>query len=146
MVLASQSLIVAAGLTHPMAAGYCCGLAALTLYADWQRIRPRHVLAAAAPYTAGAIGWGLYIMQAPRDFALQFGGNAAERGLPITDPLAIIHSQITVRFLYAFGLAPETAGFGHVKLLILAVYAAGVLGVLCNRELRGREGVRRLFC
>jgi hypothetical protein len=48
-VLVSRSLIVAAGLTHPMAAGYCCGLAALTLYADWKRIRLRHVLVAAVP-------------------------------------------------------------------------------------------------
>jgi hypothetical protein len=38
-VLVSQSLIVAAGLTHPMAAGYACGLAALTIYNDWKRIR-----------------------------------------------------------------------------------------------------------
>ena len=39
-VLVSQSLIVAAGLSHPMAAGYACGLLALTLYSDWKRIRP----------------------------------------------------------------------------------------------------------
>ena len=144
-VLVSQSLIVAAGLTHPMAAGYGCGLVALTLYSDGKRIRPRHVLVAAAPYVAGAIGWGLYIMQAPGDFILQFGGNAAERGLPITDPMAIIHSQIMVRFLYMFGMAPDTRGFSHIKILILAAYAAGVLGVVCNREMRRQRGVRSLL-
>jgi 4-amino-4-deoxy-L-arabinose transferase-like glycosyltransferase len=51
-VLVSQSLIVAAGLSHPMAAGYACGLLALTLYWDRKRIRPLHVLVAAAPYEA----------------------------------------------------------------------------------------------
>ena len=32
------------------------------------------------PYLVGAAGWGLYIRQAPHDFILQFGGNAAGRG------------------------------------------------------------------
>ena len=144
-VLVSQSLVAAAGLTHPMAAGYCCGLAALTVYSDWKRIRTRHFVVAAVPYLVGAIGWGLYIMQAPRDFLAQFGGNAAERGLPITDPMAIIHSQIVVRFLYMFGMAPDTRGFSHSKILILAAYAAGVLGVVLNRELRSRRGIRSLL-
>jgi len=144
-VLVSQSLIVAAGLTHPMAVGYACGLAALTLYTDWKRIRLQHLLVAAVPYVMGAIGWGLYILQAPHEFVLQFGGNAAERGLPISDPMAILHSQIAVRFLYMFGMAPDTRGFSHIKIVILAVYAAGVLGVVMNRELRSRRGVRSLL-
>jgi hypothetical protein len=144
-VLVSQALVVAAGLTHPMAAGYCCGLAALTLYWDRKRIRIRHILAAAAPYLAGAVGWGLYIMQAPRDFIAQFGGNAAGRGLPLTHPLAILHSQLVVRFLYMFGMAPDTGGLSHSKILILAAYAAGVLGVVLNRELRSRRGIRSLL-
>jgi hypothetical protein len=144
-VLVSQSLIVAAGLTHPMAAGYCCGLVALTLYTDWKRIRPYHILVAAAPYVSGAIGWGLYIMQAPHDFMLQFGGNAAERGLPITDPMAIIHSQVMVRFLYMFGMAPDTKGLSHIKIVILAAYAAGVLGVVMNRVVRSQRGTRSLL-
>ena len=144
-VLVSQSLIVAAGLTHPMAVGYACGLAALTLYSDWKRIRVPHLLVAAAPYVVGAIGWGLYILQAPHEFVLQFGGNAAERGLPLNDPMAILHSQIAVRFLYMFGMAPDTRGFSHIKIVILAVYAAGVLGVVMNRELRSRRGVRSLL-
>ena len=93
------------------------------------------MLVAAAPYVVGAIGWGLYIMQAPHDFMLQFGGNAAERGLPLNDPMAILHSQVAVRFLYMFGMAPDTRGFSHIKILILAVYAAGVLGVVMNREI-----------
>ncbi len=144
-VLVSQSLVVAAGLTHPMAAGYACGLLALTLYSDWNRIRPRHILVAAVPYAVASVGWGLYIMQAPHDFVLQFGGNAATRGLPITDPMAIFHSQIVVRFLYMFGMAPDTGGFSHMKILILAAYAAGALGVVLSREIRGHKGIRSLL-
>src|ERR1019366_3844322 len=63
----------------------------------------------------------------------------------ITDPMAIVHSQIMVRFLYMFGMAPDTRGFSHVKILILAAYAAGVLGVVCNREMRRQRGVRSLL-
>ncbi len=144
-VLVSQSLIVAAGLSHPMAAGYACGLLALTFYCDWKRIRPVHVLVAAAPYAAGAIGWGLYILKAPHDFMLQFGGNAAERGLPLNDPMAIIHSQVMVRFFYMFGMAPDTRGFSHIKILILAAYVAGVLGVLVNREILRQRSTRALL-
>ena len=144
-VLVSQSLIVAAGLSHPMPAGYACGLLALTLYWDRKRIRPLHVLVAAAPYVAGAIGWGFYIMRAPHDFMLQFGGNAAERGLPLNNPLAIIHSQVVVRFLQMFGMAPDTRGFSHIKILILAAYAAGVLGVVLDREIRRRRSTRSLL-
>ena len=128
-----------------MAAGYACGLLALTLYSDWKRIRPLHVLVAAAPYAVGAIGWGLYIMKAPHDFMLQFGGNAAERGLPLNDPMAIIHSQVVVRFLQMFGMAPDTKGFSHIKILILAAYGAGVLGVLLNREIRRQRSTRALL-
>ena len=109
----------------------------MTLYRDRRRIRLPHVLLAAAPYLAGAIGWGLYILQAPRDFALQMGGNAAGRGLPLTDPMAIFHSQVMVRFLYMFGMAPDTQGLSHIKILILAAYAAGVLGVLVRANCAG---------
>jgi hypothetical protein len=144
-LLVSQSLMVAAGLSHPMAAGYACGLAALTVYSDWKRIRPKHILIAAAPYLAGAIGWGLYIMEAPHEFLLQFGGNAAERGLPLNHPMAILHSQVVVRFFDMFGMAPDTRGFSHIKILILAAYAAGVLGVLLNRELRRQRSAGSLL-
>ena len=69
----------------------------------------------------------------------------AQRGLPIADPAAIFHSQVMVRFLYMFGMAPDTRGFSHIKILILAAYAAGVLGVILNRDLRARTGIRSLL-
>src|ERR1035437_4467452 len=112
---------------------------------SWWRAAPTRRGGAGVPWGAGAIGGGLYIMQAPGYFILQFGGNAAERGLPITDPMAIIHSQIMVRFLYMFGMAPDTRGFSHIKILILAAYAAGVLGVVWHREIRSSRGTRSLL-
>ena len=64
-IFLSQACVAAAGLSHPLALGYFVGVAALTLYKDWRRIRVPHVLAAAVPYLVGAGAWGLYIMQAP---------------------------------------------------------------------------------
>ncbi len=144
-ILVSQACVAGAGLSHPLALGYFAGLAALTLYRDWRRIRFPHVMAACVPYLVGAAGWGLYISQAPHDFILQFGGNAAGRGVPLSDPAALLYGQFVERFWYMFGMAPDTRGLSHMKVLILAVYAAGILGALCNREIRRHAGYRTLL-
>ena len=144
-ILVSQACVAAAGLSHPLALGYFVGLAALTLYCDWRRIRFPHVMAACVPYLVGAAAWGLYISQAPHDFLLQFGGNAADRGVPLSDPAALLYVQFVERFWHMFGMAPDTRGFSHLKVLILAVYAAGLLGALCNREIRRHAGYRTLL-
>src|SRR5580704_11095426 len=61
----SQLLVVCGGLTHP--AGGVPYLAVLAYFfvkgKDWRRIRPVHVVLAAAPYIVGAAGWGAYILQ-----------------------------------------------------------------------------------
>jgi hypothetical protein len=44
-----------------------------------------------------------------------------------------------------FGMAPDTRGFSHIKILILAAYAAGVLGVLLDREIRRQRSTRILL-
>ena len=141
----SQACVAAAGLSHPQALGYFAGLLALTLYSDWRRIRFAHVWAASVPYLVGAVGWGLYIMRAPHDFILQFGGNAAGRFVPLSDPAALFHGQLVKRFWWMFGMAPYTRGLSHMKVLILAVYAAGIFGVLLNREIRRHAGYRKLL-
>jgi hypothetical protein len=144
-ILLSQACVAAAGLSHPLALGYFASLAALTLYRDWRRIRFPHVIAACVPYLLGAAAWGLYISQAPHDFILQFGGNVVDRGAPLSDPVALLYVQFVERFCYMFGMAPDTRGFSHLKVLILAVYAAGLLTVLCNREIRRHPGYRTLL-
>ena len=126
--------------THPMAAGDCTGLFALTLFRDWRRIRVPHVLLAAVPYSAGAIGWGLYIMQAPAEIS-PGDWAATPRGadMPLGRPDDNFHSQVMVRFLYMFGMAPDTQGLSHIKILILARMRPACLGVVFTRELRERS-------
>ena len=144
-ILVSQACVAAAGMSHPQALGYFAGLAALTLYRDWRRIRLPHVMVACVPYLLGAAAWGLYILQAPHDFLLQFGGNAADRGLPLSHPAALLYSQFVKRFWHMFGMAPDTRGLSHIKVLILVVYAAGLLCALGNREIRCHAGYRTLL-
>jgi hypothetical protein len=86
-VLVSQACVAAAGLSHPLALGYFAGLAALTLYRDWRRIRFPHVMAACVPYLVGAAGWGLYISQAPHDFHPAVRRQCRRpRSVPLSDP------------------------------------------------------------
>jgi hypothetical protein len=144
-ILVSQACVAAAGLSHPMALGYFTGLLFLTLYRDWRRIRVPHVLAAGLPYLVGAAGWGLYILQAPHDFLLQFGGNAAAREVALNDPAGMFYVQFVERYWHMFGMAPDTQGFSHMKVLILAVYAAGVAGALFTRGIWRHEGYRTLL-
>ena len=144
-ILVSQACVACAGLSHPLALGYFAGLLALTLYKDWRRIRWPHLLAAGLPYLAGAAGWGLYIRQAPHDFILQFGGNAAGRAVRLNDPAGMLYVQFVERFWHMFGMAPDTRGLSHMKVLILVVYAAGIFGALWNREIRRHAGYRTLL-
>jgi Dolichyl-phosphate-mannose-protein mannosyltransferase len=143
-ILVSQALVAAAGMSHPMASGDFAGLLVLTLFYDRKRIRFTHVAIAAVPYVIGAAGWWLYISQDREAFFAQFGGNAADRFSSLS-PGAFIQTQVRERFLWMFGLAPDTKGFSHLKIYILLVYLAGVIGFLVNRDLRRRPGYRALI-
>ena len=143
-ILIGNAGVAAAGLVHPIALGTCAGLIALTLYYDRRRIRFAHVAVATIPYLAGALAWGAYIAKDPALFWTQFSGDAGNR--VISGPmLHWLKMQIDDRYLYMFGLAPDTLGLSHVKIVILAVYAAGLAGVLFNRKIRNDERFRPLL-
>jgi 4-amino-4-deoxy-L-arabinose transferase-like glycosyltransferase len=143
-ILASHACVAAAALAHPLALGACAGLVALTLYYDWRRIRIAHVAVAAVPYLTGALAWGAYIAKDPALFWAQFSTDAGNRVIsgPILHWLKL---QIDERYLYMFGLAPDTVGLGHLKIVVLAVYAAGLAGALFNRQIRDHERFRPLL-
>lgn len=139
-VLLSQACVCAAGMTHPMALGSFFALLALTLYYDGRRIRLTHVLIAAVPYLIGAAGWAWHISKDVEAFRAQFGGNVSGR-FALQDGIGpFLYRQLVRRYLHMFGLAPETQGFGHVKLFVLAVYAVSLAGLLFTRGLRSRPG------
>ena len=144
-LLVSQTLVAAAGLSHPMGLGAFAGLLFLTLYFDRSRIKLSYVALAAVPYIVGAAAWGLYITKDLPLFLAQFGGNTAGRLLSVTTPLEMLRLQIVDRYLYMFGLAPDTKGFSHLKILILLAYLAGFVGAWSNREIRNNKGYRALL-
>jgi hypothetical protein len=140
-ILLSQTCVTLSFLTHPNG-GILAFLdtAVLALYYDRSRLRPRHALAAAAPYVAGALGWGIYLMQDLALARVQFGGNAAGRFDGVLAPLTALRNEILQRYFYAFGGGPDSKGFARLKLLILAGYAIGAGGALTTARRLG--GVR----
>jgi len=141
-LLISQSCVAASGLSHPMGLGYFVGLLFLTLYCDRSRIRPIHLAIAAIPYLIGALGWGMYIYQEPSAFYAQFHGNAADRFLLLSRPLETLRKQSVERYLYAYGLAPDTRGASHLKTLILGAYLLGLAGAFVRSRILRHAGDR----
>jgi 4-amino-4-deoxy-L-arabinose transferase-like glycosyltransferase len=129
-LLLSQSCVILSFLTHPNG-GLPAFLdtAALTLLFDRQRLRFSHIVPFAVPHLVGALGWGLYMMQ---DFPLarvQFGGNGSGRLNGVLAPWASVRTEITQRYLAAFGGTSGTSPLMRIKLITLAGYLAGVLMV-----------------
>ena len=79
-VLVSQLFLAAAIFTHPNALLVGFIIPVLAWRDDRHRIRPTHLLLAAAPYVVFAAPWAFYILQSPADFKVQFFANAAGRG------------------------------------------------------------------
>lgn len=146
-VLASQALVAASGLTHPLGLLPFFGLLFLTLYFDRRRLGWRHALYAAVPYIVGALAWGLYIAKDPALFLAQFGGNVngihhTDRWQAVRQPLHALKLEITNRYLSFYGLGPDSAGPARLKVLILLAF---VVGLACCLALRRRQGVRVLL-
>jgi len=127
-----------------MALGACAALVALTIYFDRKRIRFSTIAVAAVPYLAGAAGWGAYIAQNPSVFWIQFRGDATNRFIS-GSLIDWLRGQIIERYPYMFGFSPDTHGFSHIKIVILAIYLIGLFGALLNRRIRTDHGTRALL-
>ena len=144
-VLASQTLMACAAMTHPISLGAFAGLLFLTLYDDWRRIRVRHLALAAAPYLVAFCGWALYIRQDPSMFWDQFYGNITGR---LSRPGGFFESlwaQFSERYLWVYGMAPDTRGFSHIKIVLFAAYAGGIAAALLMPDFRNRRQYRALL-
>ncbi len=144
-VLASHVFMACAALTHPIALGAFAGLLLLTLYFDWRRIRAQHVLLGVTPYLVGAMAWGLYIRQDPAMFWGQFYGNITGRLARQGGVLQSLWAQFSERFLYIYGLAPDTQGISHIKILLLLIYGGAAATALLMPDFRKRREHRALL-
>ena len=149
-IVASQSLVVASGLTHPNGILHFAGLLFLTLYLDRGRINWRHVMLAMIPYLIGAVCWGLYILKDPSSFITQFTINTTmnDRMGGFKAPWIAFVNEFTLRYGRAFGLGTHSTGHTgpiFLKSLILLAYAVALFGALITRSIRQHAGYRALL-
>lgn len=140
-VLASQTLIVIDGLTHPNAITAFVGLFIITLWLDRKRLNLRMVFAAAIPYVIGGTAFGIWVLQDTEAFKNQFIDNALMGGRMsgMSSPLNNIIREFTEHYPHAYGLGPNSGGHSGpiwVKSLILSGYIIGIVGSLAIKELR----------
>lgn len=120
-------LVVLSGLTHPNGILALFGMVALNIYIDRRNVNIRHVLLAVLPYVLGGLGWGIYILQDPSAFWDQFSVNLLGK-LGSWNVFESLKSEITGRYLRAYGWSEGSSLFSRFRVFILGVYFAGVVG------------------
>ena len=144
-VVAANALAAAGVFTHPLGIVGAAGLNLAILYFDWRRVRLRHLALATLPYACGIAVWGLYIVRDPAEFAAQMGGNASDRWLFLSAPLKSLRKEVVERYLYPFGMSPASSGASRLKIVVLAIYALGVVGAFATRKVRSQPSYRLLL-
>lgn len=145
-IAASQALVCAAFLVHPYGVYGGAGVVVFALALDARRFRPRHLLPAVAPYAVGLGLWGLYIAQDPAMFREQFGENASGRLAAWRTPLAALATELRVRYVELLGgWSADAPAAARAKLLLLPVYAGGILGCLLTPAIRRAPAARALL-
>jgi len=134
---------VASGLTHPQGGLIAVpSLLLLQFYYDRNRLRWPQMVPIALPYLIGGAAWSAYILQDPESFWAQFSGNSAGRLWPLKYPLLALRREITGRFLPAYGILPEAHRVGKLRIVVLIVYMAAVLGLWWPRAVRRMPAAR----
>jgi len=155
-ILAGNALTAASCLTHPCGELYASGLLLLMIYFDRGRIGWRNFLLLLAPYAAALLAWGLYILQAPAQFAKQILGNIGGIGTEFSGlnrlagvasllgALKGLKAEYFLRYGVPFGRY-ETTFAGRTQLFALLIYTLGVVGCLVTPSLRKHRGYRALL-
>ena len=152
-ILISQSCVAASGITHPNGIIWFAAIWLLIVGLDGRRLRLPLLALAAVPYLVGALGWGLFIAQDPRDFRTQFLGNVGESSSanqssehPLKHPITAASDELTERYIFPFGLGAGVDPLRRLKGLVLLIYAAALTAALISRTMRRSTAVRVLFC
>lgn len=149
-IMASHTLLVIDGLTHPNAITAFVGVVFLTLYLDFRRLKLSMLVAAAVPYMIGGAGFAIWVLQDPAAFKDQFIDNAMMGGRMsgMSSPLDNLLREFTDRYPHAYGLGTSSSGHSgpiYLKALMMVGYVVGVVGVLAIKELRQRKEVWALL-
>jgi 4-amino-4-deoxy-L-arabinose transferase-like glycosyltransferase len=147
-VLASNTCIAAACLTHPNGVVYFLGLWFLILYYDRGRIRIGNLALAAIPYLLAGGAWGWYILQDIPSFKSQLFGNTGHR-VGLFHPWQTIKDEIELRWIRPYGLGWHAPGsmtpLVKLKAVALLGYLAGIVGCVATPAIRRHPGYRVLL-
>lgn len=149
-VLASQTLIVIDGLTHPNAITAFVALVIITLWLDRGALDLRMIFAAAIPYAIGGAAFGIWVLQDTEAFKNQFIDNALMGGRMsgMSSPLSNIIREFTEHYPHAYGLGQNSGGHSGpiwLKSFILIGYIVGIVGSFLIKELRQSSNWRLLM-
>ena len=139
------ALTAATVFCHPNGVLGAAGLGVLYLWLDRSRFAYRHVLLAAAPYVAGVLCWGLYIMRDLEAFRMQFFYNAQDDGRlqMLLRPWMGVWREITEKYLGLFaGFHPTAPKILRVKVFALALIVASVAALFAAAPVRRVAGAR----
>jgi len=151
-LLLGHGFAAASCLTHPCGALYAVALMILMIYFEREQVGWRTIGWVAPAYLIALAAWGVYIAQAPAQFAHQFFGNisgiateftSASRGSLMTHPLRALRAEYGLRYAGNFGRY-ET-GLARLPLIALGVYTLAVFLCLVIRPLRNNRGCRALL-
>jgi hypothetical protein len=140
-IVLSQSLVVIAGLTHPMGAIGFLTLWFLTLFFDWRRIRFPQIGLIAIVYLAGTAAAAAYILPGLDLFRVQLGAALTGRLGVVQSAGNTVLREFSVKYR-SFYLPPYASGIAYTRLFIPFIYAGAIFGLLTMPSVRSRPGSR----
>lgn len=145
-ILASNTCVALAGMTHPNGLMFFCGLVFLILYYDRKSFRAGWLGIAAIPYVAGAIAWGQYLLRSPHSAYEQLRVHSSGR-IVLLHPLEAIIGEAQ-RYMQAAGFTAHLAGHTgpiFLKSIPLVFYLFAIGAMIALPELRRHRGYRALL-
>ena len=146
-LLVAHGFVVAAGLTHPLAALISFPtLLCLIARFDSNRISSSYVVLSTVPYLVGGIAWLSYILRAPSIFLMQFGANLGADGRMgfLSSPLTSLLQEVTVRYASMAGFVSSGA-LPRVRVVIVTIFAMSALVSVAIPKLRRNRAHRFLL-
>ena len=137
-MLIGNTGIAISGFTHPHGIVHFVGFVVLVVYLDRKNIRLNHVILGIIPYLAGAIGWGLYILQDPEAFRVQFLEHVMRTVSAKNGIFGAIKREVVERYLYGYGIYSTASLISRARVLILIGYILGVVGAVAQMR-KGRK-------
>ncbi|MGA2905588.1 MAG: hypothetical protein ABSD98_17315 [Candidatus Korobacteraceae bacterium] len=127
---------------HPVGIVMSVSIAAMVLW-DWRRTTWRTLVAAALPYLIGAACCLYYIHLAPAIFLAQTRAAWGYRVGGLSATLRNVLNDAYQRYFHSY--YEGYTGILKLKVVSLVFLAAGVLGLLADRNLRSQPVARRLL-